>query len=285
MTAILDVRALCVDFQTRSGRLRAVDALSFDIFAGETVALVGESGCGKSTAALAMLGLASSSQGIITAEGVLFEGRNLFDLTAQQMRQVRGEKIAMIFQDPAAYLNPVHTVGQQIGEVLEVHQGLGLEARRARVVELTLLIADEPTTALDVTIQAQVLRLIDELKARLGMSVLLITHDLGVVSETADRVVVMYAGRKVEEGTTNEVLSNPRHPYTQGLLRAASWSRNTGGIFYEIPGTVPPLDAARPGCAFAQRCPEVMDRCRATRPASRLIGVRRSVSCRLEDAP
>jgi len=322
MTAILDVRALCVDFQTRSGRLRAVDALSFEIFAGETVALVGESGCGKSTAALALLGLTSSSQGIITADGVLFEGRNLFDLTARQLRQVRGEKIAMIFQDPSAYLNPVHSVGRQIGEVLEVHQGLGLEARRARVVELlalvgvpapqeridqypqnlsggmrqrvmiamalacnpTLLIADEPTTALDVTIQAQVLRLIDELKNRLGMSVLLITHDLGVVSETADRVVVMYAGRKVEEGTTIEVLSNPRHPYTQGLLRAASWSRNTGGIFYEIPGTVPPLDAPRPGCAFAQRCPVVMDRCHATRPTSQLIGVRRSVSCLLEDA-
>ena len=239
------------------------------------------------------------------------------------MRQVRGEKIAMIFQDPAAYLNPVHTVGRQIGEVLEVHQGLGLQARRARAVELlalvggpapqeridqyphnlsggmrqrvmiamalacnpTLLIADEPTTALDVTIQAQVLRLIDELKARLGMSVLLITHDLGVVSETADRVVVMYAGRKVEDGTTNEVLSNPRHPYTQGLLRAASWSRNSGGVFYEIPGTVPPLAASRPGCAFAQRCPEVMDRCHATRPTPRLIGARRSVSCLLEETP
>ena len=323
MTAILDVRALCVDFQTRRGRLRAVDALSFDIQAGETVALVGESGCGKSTAALALLGLTSSSQGIISADGVLFEGQNLRDLTAPQMRKVRGEKIAMIFQDPAAYLNPVHTVGRQIAEVLEVHQGLGAEQRRARAVELlslvgvpapqerydqyphnlsggmrqrvmiamalacnpTLLIADEPTTALDVTIQAQVLRLIEQLKARLGMSVLLITHDLGVVSETADRVIVMYAGRKVEEGTTAQVLSTPRHPYTQGLLRAAAWSRDRGGAFFEIPGTVPALEAPGPGCAFAQRCPHAMAQCRLAQPAAASLGARRMVSCLLEGAP
>lgn len=320
MSVILDVRGLSVDFQTRRGLLRAVDRLSFEIHAGETVALVGESGCGKSTAALALLGLSSSNQARITSDGVLFEGTDLTSLGAAQMRKVRGEKIAMIFQDPAAYLNPVHTVGRQIGEVLEVHQGMDAGQRRSRVIELLalvgipspaerydqyphnlsggmrqrvmiamalacnpkILIADEPTTALDVTIQAQVLRLIEDLKVRLGTSVLLITHDLGVVAETADRVVVMYAGRKVEEGSTREVLGHAHHPYTQGLLRAASWTRGASTAFYEIPGSVPPLGAPRAGCVFAQRCPKVVDACHSVQPASVQLGERRTVACLLE---
>ena len=317
MNTLLSIDKLSVDFSTTHGWVRAVDELSFDIRAGETVALVGESGCGKSTAALALLRMTSSAQGRITGEKLFFEERDLLRLSDAEMRQMRGAKIAMIFQDPSMYLNPVYSIGQQIAEVLALHQGLKQQQARARVLELLdmvgiptpaermnqyphnlsggmrqrvmiamalacepkLLIADEPTTALDVTIQAQVLDLIKDLKARLGMAVLLITHDLGVVAETADRVVVMYAGRKVEEGSIAEVFEQPQHPYTRGLIKAASWQRDADDCFFEIPGAVPSLHALPVGCSFAGRCAEQTQQCQVQKPAIVSLGVRRMAEC------
>jgi peptide/nickel transport system ATP-binding protein len=323
MTALLDLRELTVEYATTQGMLRAVDKLSFEIKPGETVALVGESGCGKSTAALALLRLASSPQGRISAAQMLFDGQELLRLSEAQMREVRGGRIAMVFQDPSVYLNPVYTVGQQICEVIRRHEGVAGAAARRRVIELLalvgvpapesridqyphelsggmrqrvmiamalacspkLLIADEPTTALDVTVQAQVLELIKTLKARLGMAVLLITHDLGVVAETADRMVVMYAGRKVEEGSVAELFAGSRHPYTRGLLQAASWSVRDDQTFFEIPGAVPSPHALPPGCSFAARCPAVRADCLKSQPPSIALGPRRSAACVLAVEP
>ena len=318
MRPVLDVRGLRVDYATSAGLLRAVDNLSFSIQPGETVALVGESGCGKSTAALALMRLASSSQARIDGEQLLFEGEDLLKLPEAKMRALRGSRIAMIFQDPSMYLNPVHSVGQQISESIRLHEpGLDGATVRRRVIELLhlvgvpapaarvdqyphnlsggmrqrlliamalacspkLLIADEPTTALDVTIQAQVLALIRDLKARLGMAVLLITHDLGVVAETADRMVVMYAGRKVEEGTVAELFERPLHPYTKGLIRAAQWAEQDDRTFFEIPGTVPSLLALPRGCSFAARCPSAVDACRMRRPDFIATGPQRGAEC------
>jgi oligopeptide/dipeptide ABC transporter ATP-binding protein len=324
MSALLDVQGLEVEYRTRQGPLRAVDGLSFALQPGETLALVGESGCGKSTAALALLRLASSSQARIGGRGLLLEGEDLLRASDARLRELRGGRIAMIFQDPSMYLNPVYTVGDQIVEAILLHQSVSGAAARRQAVELLglvgvpapaqrvgqyphdlsggmrqrvmiamalacqprLLIADEPTTALDVTIQAQVLALIAQLKRQLGMAVLLITHDLGVVAETADRLVVMYAGRKVEEGSVAQVFADPRHPYTQGLLRAARWSRLPDGSFFEIPGTVPSLAALPSGCRFAPRCAQAQDACRAGPPPNVRLGPRREVEClRVEHAP
>ncbi len=318
MSPLLDVCGLRVDYATGAGLLRAVDNLSFSIQPGETVALVGESGCGKSTAALALMRLASSSQARIDGEQLLFEGEDLLKLPEAKMRALRGSRIAMIFQDPSMYLNPVHSVGQQISESIRLHEpGLDGATVRRRVIELLhlvgvpapaervdqyphelsggmrqrlliamalacspkLLIADEPTTALDVTIQAQVLALIRDLKARLGMAVLLITHDLGVVAETADRMVVMYAGRKVEEGTVAELFERPHHPYTKGLIRAAQWAEQDDGTFFEIPGAVPSLLVLPRGCSFAARCPSAVDACRMRRPDFIATGPQRGAEC------
>jgi ABC-type dipeptide/oligopeptide/nickel transport system ATPase component len=247
---LLDLRGLTVEYPTRQGPLRAVDDLSFTLNAGETLALVGESGCGKSTASLALMRLSSSAQARIGGQGIVFEGEDLLQASAARMRELRGSRIAMIFQDPSMYLNPVYTVGQQIVEAILLHQQIASSKARQQAVDLLglvgvpapreridqyphnlsggmrqrvmiamalacqprLLIADEPTTALDVTIQAQVLELIQRLKQQLGMAVLLITHDLGVVAQTADRMVVMYAGRKVEEGSVAELFERPAHP-------------------------------------------------------------------------
>ncbi|BBK38360.1 ABC transporter ATP-binding protein [Allostella sp. ATCC 35155] len=316
MTALLQVEGLSVHFDTVRGVVRAVEDLSFAVERGQTVALVGESGSGKSTAALSLLRLLPPGAGRIAGGRVLLDGRDLLALPARDLRQVRGAAVGMIFQDPMMALNPVHTVGRQIAETLHHHLGQRGAAAEARVVELlrrvqvpapeqrmrqyphnlsggmrqrvmmamalacrpSLLIADEPTTALDVTVQAQVLSLIDELKAELGMAVLLITHDLGVVWETAQRVVVLYAGRKVEEGPVTEILTRPRHPYTAGLLRAAEW-REDGGRLAEIPGSVPSPHAMPPGCAFAPRCPLADDRCRAAIPPIRPIGPAHTAAC------
>ena len=317
MSAVLDVQGLEVEYRTRQGPLRAVDGLSFTLEPGETLALVGESGCGKSTAALALMRLASSAQARIGGRALLLDGEDLLRASDARMRELRGARMAMIFQDPSMYLNPVYTVGDQIVEAIRLHQSVSSEAARHQAVELLglvgvpapaqrvgqyphdlsggmrqrvmiamalacqprLLIADEPTTALDVTIQAQVLELIARLKRQLGMAVLLITHDLGVVAETADRLVVMYAGRKVEEGTVAEVFAQPRHPYTQGLLRAASWSRLPDQTFFEIPGTVPSLAALPAGCRFAPRCDQAQQACRGAAPPAVRLGLRREVEC------
>ena len=317
MSALLSVRGLSVSFHTRQGIVRAVEDLSFEIAAGETVALVGESGSGKSTVAAALLRIVPDPPGRIAAGEILFEGRDLVRLPEQEMREVRGSRIAMIFQDPMMALNPVHTIGAQIAEVLVLHSNMPRAQALERAVELLemvqvpapgmrvrqyphnlsggmrqrvmiamalacgpkLLVADEPTTALDVTVQAQVLELIGELKARLGMSVLLITHDLGVVGETADRVVVMYAGRKVEEGRVEEVFQGPMHPYTRGLMRVTNWESDGAAPLPEIRGTVPSPFEMPGGCSFAPRCDQAIEACRAGRPGLVALGTGRSAAC------
>ena len=324
MSDVLSVEGLEVRFRTTRGTVNAVDGLSFRIGEGETVAIVGESGSGKSTAALAVLRLIPDPPGRISGRGIFFEGRDILALPDAALREVRGARIAMIFQDPMMALNPVYTVERQIGEVLRLHAGLAPAAVGAEVVELLrlvgvpapaerakqyphnlsggmrqrvmiamalackprLLIADEPTTALDVTVQAQVLDLIQSLKDRFGMAVLLITHDLGVVAETAHRVIVMYAGRKVEEGTAQQIFKDPRHPYTRGLLAAAQWEAGDGALLKEIPGSVPSPFNMPKGCAFSPRCPVAQGRCRDAAPPLLEIAPGRPVACFVaQDAP
>jgi oligopeptide/dipeptide ABC transporter ATP-binding protein len=317
MSALLQVENLSVEFTTSRGAVRAVEDLSFTVGAGETVAIVGESGSGKTTAALAVLRLLAKGSGRITAGRALFEGNDLVQLPEHALRRVRGGRIAMIFQDPMMALNPVYTVGRQIAEAIRLHETVSAREARERAIELlrkvripaperrvnqyphnlsggmrqrvmiaialacrpSLLIADEPTTALDVTVQAQVLDLINELKHELGMAVLLITHDLGVVWEVAQRIVVMYAGRKVEEGPTDQVFASPCHPYTSGLLRAAQWSEGDGGRLAEIPGSVPAPFERPAGCAYAPRCELAFDQCRRAVPPLRPRGAAREAAC------
>ena len=324
MSALLAVSGLSVHFPTRAGVVRAVEDLSFDVAAGETVALVGESGSGKSTVAMSLLRLVPAP-GVIAAGEIAFEGRDLTRLPEAEMRALRGSGISMIFQDPMMALNPVHSIGAQIAEVLRLHMGMSRRQALARAVELLelvrvpaprtrlgqfphnlsggmrqrvmiamalacnprLLIADEPTTALDVTIQAQVLDLVRELKEKLGMSVLLITHDLGVVAEVADRVVVMYAGRKVEEGRVEEVFEAPLHPYTRGLIGVSRWESDSAAAMPEIRGTVPSPFEMPSGCSFAPRCDHAVAACHAGQPKRIEIAAARSAACLLvpERAP
>ncbi len=305
--ALLEIDQLQTHFRTPDGVNRAVDGVSFQIEAGQTLAVVGESGCGKSVTAMSILRLIPEPPGKI-AGAIRFQGRNLLDLSDREMRAIRGNDISMIFQEPMTSLNPVLTIGRQIGETLRLHQGLGSQEAEARAVEMLnlvgipeprqrvteyphqlsggmrqrvmiaialacspkLLIADEPTTALDVTIQAQILDLMRDLKARVGAAIMLITHDLGVVAEVADQVVVMYAGRKVEEAPVRQLFANPRHPYTRGLLGAVpklgSSLTGTTTRLAEIPGLVPSLKQRIVGCVFAGRCPHTTDLCRAVAP-------------------
>jgi peptide/nickel transport system ATP-binding protein len=307
---ILSVRDLRTHFFTRDGIVRAVDGVSFDLKRGETLCIVGESGCGKSVTALSILGLIPQGAGKIVGGSVRFEGTELTQLSEAEMRRIRGNRISMIFQEPMTSLNPVFTVGQQIAESVAIHQGLGRREAWDRAIEMLslvriadpkrrageyphqlsggmrqrvmiaialacnpqVLIADEPTTALDVTIQAQILNLMLELKERLGTAIILITHDLGVVAETAQRVIVMYAGRKAEEAAVDELFRHPIHPYTRGLMasiprRSAAGRRHqVRGRLQEIPGIVPSLREEIPGCAFAPRCSFAVDRCTRERP-------------------
>ncbi len=317
MTPLLDVSDLSVEYDTTQGQLRAVDGIAFTVEKGETVAIVGESGSGKSTVAHALLRLIPRASGQIADGAVKLDGLDLLKLSERQMRAIRGRRIGMVFQDPMMGLNPVYTIGRQIAETLILHGtaspraaldhanelltlvGVPAPAERVRqyphnlsggmrqrvmiamalACRPDLLIADEPTTALDVTVQAQVLALIADLKARLGMAVLLITHDLAVVSEVADRVVVMYAGRKIEEGRVDAVFAAPRHPYTRGLLAASDWDGDPDERLREIPGTVPPLDRLPPGCAFAPRCPDMQPRCLAARPIDEAASHGGRVAC------
>ena len=293
---ILQVTNLQTHFGTVDGVVRAVEGLSFHINAGETVGIVGESGCGKSVTSMSILRLIQEPPGRI-AGSIRFQGRELLTLPETEMRKLRGDEISMIFQEPMTSLNPVLTVGRQIGETLRLHQGLSARQAESRSIEMLdlvgipaaprrvreyphqlsggmrqrvmiamalacnpkLLIADEPTTALDVTIQAQILDLMRDLKTRLGSAIMLITHDLGVVAEMAQRVVVMYAGRKVEEGEVREIFANPKHPYTVGLLGAvpilgSSLSGKGRTKLAEIPGLVPSLRKPIQGCPFYGRC-------------------------------
>lgn len=307
--ALLEIDRLQTHFGTPDGVVRAVEGVSFNIDEGETVALVGESGCGKSVTAMSILRLIPQPPGRI-AGAIHFAGRNLLDMPESEMRKLRGNEIGMIFQEPMTSLNPVLTVGRQIGETLRLHQGLpprdadrraaemlalvGISEAKRRVREYPhqlsggmrqrvliaialacnprLLIADEPTTALDVTIQAQILDLMRDLKQRLGSAIMLITHDLGVVAEMAERVVVMYAGRKVEEAGVRDIFANPQHPYTRGLLGAvpklgSSLEARARGTLAEIPGLVPSLRKPIIGCAFADRCPKATELCNEVAPA------------------
>jgi peptide/nickel transport system ATP-binding protein len=307
LLAIEDLRTY---FFTRDGVVRAVDGVSYSVRAGETLAVVGESGCGKSVTALSILRLIASPPGRIVGGSIRFQGGNLLEFTDQEMREIRGNEISMIFQEPMTSLNPVLTIGRQIAETLMLHQRLDHKAAMARAIEMLrlvhipeaarrvnqyphqlsggmrqrvmiamalacnpkLLIADEPTTALDVTIQAQILDLMRELKAKTGTAIILITHDLGVVAEMAERVVVMYAGRKVEEAPVDALFSNPQHPYTRGLLSSVPQLGETlkerpRGRLVEIPGMVPSLRTEIVGCAFAPRCKLASEQCRAEAPA------------------
>ncbi|WP_315785125.1 MULTISPECIES: ABC transporter ATP-binding protein [unclassified Bradyrhizobium] len=304
---LLEVENLQVHFRTPTGINRAVDGVSFHVNPGETLAIVGESGCGKSVTSMSMMRLIPEPPGKI-AGSIKLEGRDILTLSDREMRSLRGNDISMIFQEPMTSLNPVLTVGRQIGETLRLHQGLDQAQAEARAVEMLtlvgipeparrvreyphqlsggmrqrvmiamalacnpkLLIADEPTTALDVTIQAQILKLMLELKQRVGAAIILITHDLGVVAEVAERVMVMYAGRKVEEAPVKELFRSPRHPYTQGLLGAlpklgSSLSGETKRLA-EIPGQVPDLKQRIDGCVFAGRCALATDLCRQYAP-------------------
>jgi peptide/nickel transport system ATP-binding protein len=305
MTApLLEVDDLQTHFFTRDGIVRAVDGVSFSVAQGETLAVVGESGCGKSVTSLSILRLVASPPGRIVAGRVVFEGRDLLALSEGEMRAVRGDAISMIFQEPMTSLNPALTVGRQIAESLVLHRGLSRSDAMAKAVEMLrkvrmpeperrvrqyphelsggmrqrvmiamalacgprLLVADEPTTALDVTIQAQILELMRDLARETGAAIILITHDLGIVAEMAQRVVVMYAGRKVEEAPVEELFARPRHPYTRGLLGSMphlgdSVNAEGGKRLVEIPGMVPSLKDEQPGCLFAPRCPNAVARC------------------------
>ncbi len=309
---ILAIDDLHTRFFTRDGVVRAIEGLSLTVQQGEVLGVVGESGCGKSVTALSVMRLIPERSGRIVQGSVHFEGKNLATLDEAQMRAIRGNQIAMVFQEPMTSLNPVHTVGAQIAEAVSIHQGLSKTAALARAVEMLglvripdaerrvhdyphqfsggmrqrvmiamalscnpkLLIADEPTTALDVTIQAQILKLMMELNGRVGAAIMLITHDLGVIAETAHRVVVMYAGRKVEEATVDALFERPMHPYTRGLL--ASIPRGRQGArtrrLSEIAGIVPSLRETSPGqpaikgCAFAPRCGFATPRCHEQAP-------------------
>jgi peptide/nickel transport system ATP-binding protein len=319
-TPVLAVENLQTHFFTRDGVTRAVGGVSFEVKPGETLGIVGESGCGKSVTALSVLGLLPPKIGRIVDGSIRFEGRELVGLDEAEMRKIRGNRIAMIFQEPMTSLNPVFTIGEQIAEAAMIHQNMDRTAALARAAEMLrfvripdaerrlndyphqfsggmrqramiamalacnpkLLIADEPTTALDVTIQAQILRLMIDLKESIGAAVMLITHDLGVVAETCKRVIVMYAGRKVEEADVLDLFDRPAHPYTRGLM-ASIPRRNTGANrkkrLSEIPGIVPNLRDPIAGCAFAPRCAFATDRCRSEAPVFRALEGTHSVAC------
>jgi peptide/nickel transport system ATP-binding protein len=307
--SLLEIEGLKTHFFTRDGIVRAVDGVSFSVAPGETLAVVGESGCGKSVTSLSILRLIASPPGRIVEGSIRFQGRDLLALSERGMRDIRGNEISMIFQEPMTSLNPVLSVGRQITETLTLHRGLSKEAAKARAVEMLrlvgipepdsrlrqyphefsggmrqrvmiaialacdpkLLIADEPTTALDVTVQAQILDLMRQLKARTGTAIILITHSLGVVAEMAQRVIVMYGGRKVEEAPVGALFAQPRHPYTRALLSSvphlrSSLAGNGKARLAEIAGVVPSLKEAIPGCIFAPRCKHASERCRQSYP-------------------
>jgi peptide/nickel transport system ATP-binding protein len=305
---VLEVNDLQTVFFTNSGLFRAVDHLSFRVRRAETLAIVGESGCGKSVSALSIMRLVPDPPGRIVGGAVRLEGVDLLGLSEPEMRRVRGDRISMIFQEPMTSLNPVMRIGDQIAEAVRLHRKLSRDETWKQAIEMlrlvripeparraqeyphqlsggmrqramiamalacrpALLIADEPTTALDVTIQAQILALVLELQKELGMGLILITHDLGVVAQTAQRVIVMYAGKKVEEADVETLFANPRHPYTRGLMASIpalpSPGTNTEARLAEIPGMVPALTRLPPGCAFAPRCARAIPSCHEVYP-------------------
>jgi len=321
---LLEIKGLKTHFATDEGMVHAVDGVDLFIDRGETLGVVGESGCGKSVTALSVLRLLAMPPARVVAGEILWQGRDLIPLAADAMQRIRAKEIAIVFQEPMTSLNPVYTIGEQVGEVIRLHEGLSRRAALEKTIEMLklvrisnpqsrvhdyphqfsggmrqrvmiamalacnpkLLIADEPTTALDVTIQAQILDLLGELKARMGMAVMLITHAMGVIAETAQRVVVMYAGKVVEEAPVRELFRSPRHPYTQGLIRSIPRIDTTAGTkkrLEAIPGTVPSLIEPAPGCRFAPRCRFVREECTLDTPLLREIESGHKVACILAE--
>ncbi len=323
--ALLEIQDLKTYFFTYEGVARAVDGVTYRLAKGEPLGVVGESGCGKSVTALSILRLIPVPPGKVVGGEIFFKGKNLLDLPEDEMRKIRGNRISMIFQEPMTSLNPVFTVGNQIQETFRLHQGLSKKESLEKTIEMLqfvniptpekcveryphelsggmrqrvmiamalacrpeILIADEPTTALDVTIQAQILDLMTKLKEELGMAIILITHNLGVIAEMVKRVLVMYAGKIVEEAKTKTLFENPQHPYTMGLLKSIP---RLGDKFRlgkirltEIPGVVPSLYNLPPGCKFSTRCPSVMNTCREKEPELREIGEGHYSSCWLNE--
>jgi len=323
---LLDIRGLKTHFHTDDGWLHAVDGVDLTVDSGETLGVVGESGCGKSVTAMTVLKLVPMPPGRIVAGQILWQGRDLVPLDADSMRSIRAKEIAIVFQEPMTSLNPVYSIGEQIAEAIRLHEKLPRRAALERAIEMLklvhiptperrvhdyphqfsggmrqrvmiamalscnprLLIADEPTTALDVTIQAQILDLLGELKSKFGMAIMLITHAMGVVAETAQRVVVMYAGKVVEEAPVAELFAHPRHPYTQGLIRSIP-RIDTAAIhkvrLEAIRGVVPKLIDPPEGCRFAPRCRHARDACTAATPPLRTVAPGHKVACILDVVP
>jgi peptide/nickel transport system ATP-binding protein len=320
---MLKVENLCTYFYTESGIAKAVDGVSFHVNAGENVGIVGESGCGKSVTALSILRLTPPSGRIEGGSKISFEGKDLAGLSEDEMRAVRGNRISMIFQEPMTALNPVFTVGDQVAEVVRIHTDASRSEAWKRAVEMlaltgipdaeerakayphqlsggmrqrvliamalamspALIIADEPTTALDVTIQAQILELLQNLQSKFGTSILMITHDLGVIAETASRVIVMYAGEVVEEAAVKDLFALPHHPYTEGLMHAMPKVGEAQERLRVIPGTVPPPTAWPSGCRFHDRCPYAWERCLKEHPPLYQIGTGHVSRCHLAEEP
>lgn len=314
--AVLSVRDLRVEFSTRHGKLVALDGVSFDIAPGEVLGMVGESGAGKSLTGSAIIGLLEPP-GRTTGGEILLRGRRIDNLPASEMRGIRGKRIGMVFQDPLTSLNPLYTIAEQLIETIRTHQSLTASQARLRAIELLdrvgipaaarriddyphhfsggmrqrvvialalcadpeLVIADEPTTALDVSVQAQIIDLIKEICAEKGAAVLLITHDMGVIAETADRVAVLYAGRLAEVGPTQDIIRDPRHPYTRGLMGSIPTLTQNATRLVQIPGAMPRLSDIPAGCAFNPRCPNVTDHCRTARPSLMPLQAFREVAC------
>jgi peptide/nickel transport system ATP-binding protein len=312
---ILEIKNLETSFRIEEGTVKAIEGVNFDVYKGKTTGIVGESGCGKSVTALSIMRLIPNPPGKITDGDILYNGKSLLSFTPAEMRGIRGNEISMIFQEPMTSLNPVFTIGNQIIEAISLHQKLSQKECRAKAIEMLkivgipspetridnyphqlsggmrqrvmiamalscnphVLIADEPTTALDVTIQAQILDLLKELQEKVGLAIILITHDLGVVAEVCDDVIVMYAGRVVEQATVEEIFKNPKHPYTRGLLNSIPTLKRdeTGKLekrrLETIPGIVPSLLELPKGCRFQDRCSFVIDACRAAEPELRTI--------------
>ncbi|MFD3872925.1 ABC transporter ATP-binding protein [Streptomyces sp. NPDC058623] len=314
---LLEVRDLHVEFKTRDGVAKAVNGVNYSVDEGETLAVLGESGSGKSVTAQAIMGILDTPPGRIAGGEILFQGQDLLKMKEDERRRIRGARMAMIFQDALSSLNPVVSVGAQLGEMYEVHRGMSRKASRAKAVELmdrvripaakqrvgdyphqfsggmrqrimiamamalepSLIIADEPTTALDVTVQAQVMDLLAELQRELNMGLILITHDLGVVADVADKIAVMYAGRIVEAAPVHAIYGAPAHPYTRGLLDSIPRLDQKGQELYAIKGLPPNLLAIPPGCAFNPRCPMARPLCRAEVPPLAEVGPDRTSAC------
>lgn len=323
MEKLLEIKNLRTYFYTEDGVVPAVDDVSFHVKSGETLGIVGESGCGKSVTSISILRLVPNPPGkIMEGSEIIFNGKNILEIPENDMRKVRGNEISMIFQEPMTSLNPVFKIGKQIEEVMFLHEKMSKVSAREKAVEMLklvgiprpekvvdefphvlsggmrqramiamalacnpkLLIADEPTTALDVTVQAQILELMKELKEKMNSSVILITHNLGVVAETCDRIIVMYAGKIVEEGDVNSIFEKPLHPYTQGLLASIPSLDRKQEKLDSIPGVVPnPLNMPK-GCRFSPRCSKAMKICKEKSPSTVVLGEERRVSCFLYDS-